>query len=110
MERVIEANDADFKEKIIEASKGVPIVVDFWAEWCMPCMMISPVLEKLAEEYAGKFILAKVDVDEAHQAAQTYRIMSIPCVKMFKNGELADEFIGALPEAQVREWLGKNLG
>jgi len=109
METEIEVKDADFNEKIIEASKSKPIVVDFWATWCMPCNMLSPVLEKFAKEYNGKFILAKVNVDEAKAASQKYDIMSIPCVKLFKNGEIADEFIGAIPKEQVKEWLDKNL-
>ena len=109
METEIEVKDADFNEKVIEASKSKPIVVDFWAPWCGPCNMLSPVLEKFAKEYKGKFILAKVNVDEARTTAQNYGVMSIPCVKLFKNGEVADEFIGAIPESDVKEWLDKNL-
>jgi len=109
METEIEVKDADFNEKIIEASKNKPIVVDFWATWCMPCNMLSPVLEKFAKEYNGKFILAKVNVDEARAASQKYGIMSIPCVKLFKDGNVIDEFIGALPESDVKEWIDKNL-
>ena len=109
METEIEVKDADFDEKVIEASKNKPIVVDFWAPWCMPCNTLSPVLGKFAKEYQGKFVLAKVNVDEARTASQKYGIMSIPCVKLFKNGEIADEFIGALPESDVKEWFDKNL-
>ena len=107
---IAEVNDNDFQEKVIEKSKEIPVVVDFWATWCMPCLMLGPVLEKLAEEYKGKFILAKVNVDVARETAMKYGIMSIPSVKMFKNGEIVDEFIGALPEGRVKEWLEKNLG
>ncbi len=110
METKIEVNDNSFNEMVIEQSKKVPIVVDFWATWCGPCLMLSPALEKFAEEYQGKFILAKVNVDEARTAAQKYGIMSIPNVKMFKDGKVTDEFIGAIPESQVKEWLDKNLG
>ena len=106
----IEVKDDDFNENVIEASKSKPIVVDFWATWCMPCNMLSPTLERFAKEYKGKFILAKANVDEARTVAQNYGIMSIPCVKMFKDGEVIDEFIGAIPESQVKEWLDKNLG
>ena len=109
METKIEVNDNDFNEMVIEQSKKVPIVVDFWATWCGPCLMLSPALEKFAEEYQGKFILAKVNVDEARTAAQQYGIMSIPNVKMFKDGEVVDEFIGALPELLVKNWIDKNL-
>mgnify|MGYP005643937529 CR=1 FL=1 len=109
METKIEVDDNNFNKMVIEQSKKIPVIVDFWAPWCMPCLMLSPALEKFAEEYKGKFILAKVNVDEARTAAQKYGIMSIPCVKMFKNGEVADEFIGALPEPMVKNWIDKNL-
>ncbi len=108
-ELIIEVNDDDFKEKVIEKSKKVPIVVDFWAEWCMPCLILKPVLEKLVKEYKGKFILAKLNVDKSPLTSQAYGIMSIPAVKLFKNGKVVAEFIGALPEEAVREWLDKNL-
>lgn len=110
MEIEIEADDDNFKEKVVEQSKNTPVVADFWAEWCMPCNTLSPVLEKLAKEYNGKFVLAKVNVEEARTKAQEYKVMSIPSVKMFKGGKVIDEFIGALPEEQVKEWLDKNLG
>ena len=109
METKIEVDDNNFNEMVIEQSKKIPIIVDFWAPWCMPCNMLSPVLEKFAEEYQGKFILAEVNVGEARAVAQKYSIMSIPCVKMFKNGEIVDEFIGALPEPMVKNWIDKNL-
>ena len=109
METEIEARDDDFNEKVTEASKTRPIVVDFWADWCMPCNMLGPILERFAKEYKGRFILVKVNVDEARAASQKYRISSIPCVKMFKDGEIADEFIGAIPESHVKEWLDRNL-
>ncbi len=105
----IEVNDENFQQEVIEKSKEVPVVVDFWAAWCMPCMMLAPVLEKLAHEYGGKFVLAKLNVDNAPVTAQSYGVMSIPTVKMFKNGKVVDEFIGAMPEEMVRTWLDKNL-
>ena len=105
----IEVNDENFQEKVIEQSKKIPVVVDFWAPWCMPCLMLSPILEKLAKEYNGKFILAKANVDETRTYAQEYMVMSIPNVKLFKNGKVVDEFIGALPESSVRKWLDKNI-
>jgi putative thioredoxin len=105
----IEVNDENFQEKVIEQSKKVPVVVDFWAPWCMPCLMLSPILEKLAKEYNGKFILAKANVDETRTYAQEYMVMSIPNVKLFKNGKVVDEFVGALPESSVRKWLEKNI-
>jgi putative thioredoxin len=105
----IEVNDENFQEKVIEQSKKIPVVVDFWASWCMPCLMLSPILEKLAKEYNGKFILAKLNVDENRITSQKYGIMSIPSVKLFKNGKVVDEFVGALPELSVREWLNKSI-
>ncbi len=104
----IEVNDNDFQEKIIEQSKNIPIVVDFWAQWCPPCLILGPTLEKLVKEYDGKFILAKINVGENQAIARTYGIMSIPAVKMFKEGRVVDEFVGTLPEPAVREWLDKN--
>lgn len=109
MKTKIEVNDSNFEKEVIERSRQVPVVVDFWAEWCMPCMILSPVLEKLAEEYDSKFVLAKANVDNARIKAQEYRIMSIPAVKMFRNGKVFDEFVGAFPEGQIREWLDKNI-
>ena len=109
-EVVIEVDDTNFEEKVIKQSARIPVVVDFWASWCMPCLMLSPILEKLAKEYKGKFVLAKCDVDEARENATKYSVMSIPSVKMFKKGDIVDGFIGAIPESNVREWLNKNLG
>jgi len=110
METKIEVTDNDFDEKVLEQSKKVPVVVDFWAAWCAPCLRLGPTLENLADEYGGKFILAKLNVDAGPTVSQKYGIMSIPCVKMFKDGEVVDEFIGALPESTVKQWLDKNLG
>lgn len=106
----IEVNDSNFREKVIEQSSRVPVVVDFWATWCMPCVMLSPILEKLAREYDGKFILAKANVDEARASAQEYRVMSIPAVKMFKDGKVIDEFIGLRPEDAIKQWLDSTIG
>mgnify|MGYP000734072582 CR=1 FL=1 len=109
-ETIIDVNEPDFQEKVIERSKETPVVVDFWAPWCQPCLFLSPTLEKLAREYDGKFILAKINVDQNRFIAQRYGIMSIPSVKMFKKGEIVGEFLGAMPEPHVRGWLDKNLG
>ncbi len=106
---IINITDQDFEEKIIEKSKEIPVVADFWATWCSPCLMLSPILEKFAQEYEGKFILAKINVDKAKIASQKYGIMSIPSVKMFKDGKIVDEFIGAIPENSIKEWINKNL-
>ena len=106
---VINVTDVDFKEKVIENSEETPIVVDFWAQWCPPCLILGPILEELEEESKSKFILAKINVDKAPKTSKQYNIMSIPSVKMFKQGKQIAEFVGALPKEQVREWLDKNL-
>lgn len=106
---IINAIDTDFNEKVIEKSKEIPIVVDFWADWCPPCTILGPVLEKVVEEYKEKFILVKVNVNQAQERSKEYKITSIPNVKMFKDGRIVDEFIGSMPEDSVKEWLNKNL-
>ncbi len=101
---VINVTDEDFEEKVIIKSMEIPVVVDFWATWCSLCLILSPALEKFAEEDKGKFVLIKVNVDNARAKSQEYGIMSIPSVKIFKNGEVADEFVGAVPEENVKKW------
>ncbi len=101
--------DIDFKEKVIENSKKKPIVVDFWAQWCQPCLILGPILKEFEEESKDKFVLAKINVDEAPETSKQYNIMAIPSVKMFKQGKQIAEFVGALPKEQVKEWLNKNL-
>lgn len=105
----IEVDDGNFKEKVIEQSERVPIVVDFWASWCRPCLMLAPILEKLIRDYKGKFILAKYNIEKNPYFTQKYMVMSIPSVKLFKKGKVVDEFVGVLPEQNIRQWLGKNL-
>ena len=99
----------DFQKEIIEQSFKKPVLVDFWAEWCGPCRVLGPVLEKLADKYKDKFTLAKVNTDENQAIAAKYEIRGIPCVKLFIDGEVSDEFTGALPENKVEEWLKRVL-
>jgi len=105
----IEVNDDNFQEKVIEMSRKLPVLVDFYADWCPPCKILSPILKKIVKEYNGKFILAKVNVDDAQITAGGFGIMSVPTVMLFKNGEPIDYFVGALPEPQIREWLNRRL-
>ncbi len=106
---VVNVTDATFKEAVIEESRRRPVVVDFWAGWCQPCRIIGPVLERLAEEHQGEFLLAKLDVDANQQASMAFRIQSIPAVKAFRDGAVVNEFIGAVPEPVIRQFLESIL-
>ena len=99
----------DFQKDVIEESFNIPILVDFWAEWCGPCRILGPVLEKLAKKYADKWKLVKINTEEFPEIASQYGIRSIPNVKLFHKGKVINEFVGALPEKMIEDWLRKSI-
>jgi len=104
---MINLTDENFEKEIQKAEK--PVLVDFWAEWCMPCFILGPILEKVAEEYNDKFIFAKVNVDSAPLISQKYGIKQIPTVILFNKGKSVSGFIGVKPEPVIKKWIEQNL-
>ena len=102
---VFDATAATFEDEVIRTSVETPVLVDFWAPWCGPCKTLGPLLEKLATDYNGAFVLAKIDVDKEQELAAAFQIRSVPTVMLVKGGQLVDGFPGALPEGQLREFL-----
>lgn len=106
---VRETSAESFDEDVFQQSQQVPVIVDFWAEWCAPCRMLGPTLESLADEFAGKFVLVKAETERVPEAASRFQVQSIPAVYAVCGGEIVEAFVGALPEPQIRSWLERVL-
>ena len=103
----IRVNDENFKQEVLESD--LPTLVDFWADWCMPCRMVAPVVEEIAREYQGKLKVCKLNVDEARNTASDYGIMSIPTLAIFKNGKVVDKNVGALSKTELEKVIKPHL-
>jgi putative thioredoxin len=107
---VIDVDVTNFQTDVVERSRKTPVLLDLWATWCGPCKTLGPILEKLAREMKGRFVLAKVDIDRNPEIADALQVQSVPTVMLLKDGRIADGFTGALPEAQIRKFLDVHLG
>lgn len=103
---LIEFTDDNFEEEVLKSD--IPVMVDFWAVWCGPCKIIAPVVEELSNEFEGKFKIGKLDVDNNQNVSMKYGIRSIPTLLIFKNGEMVDQLVGALPKAKIAEKLNEH--
>lgn len=106
----IVATDQNFAQEVLEASSRQPVLVDFWAPWCGPCRTLMPMLDRIADDYAGRFVLAKVNTDEEQRVAGHFGIRSIPTVMLFHHGQVVEQFVGVQPESAIRALLDKHLG
>jgi putative thioredoxin len=106
---IVTVTAENFQSIVLNGSFDRPVLVDFWADWCAPCRMLMPILAQLAEEYRGRFILAKVNTEEQQSLAAQFGIRSLPTVQLFKSGQPVDQFMGALPEGQIREFLDRHI-
>jgi len=102
-------DDSNFSKEVIEKSKKTPVLVDFWATWCPPCRMLAPVLEEVSKELEGKIIVAKADTAKCPKICQEYEIMSIPALKLFKNGKVVAETVGFMPKNALIDWVKEYL-
>ncbi len=107
MGKPVDVTEDTFDDEVLNSD--LPVLVDFWAEWCGPCRMVSPIVEELADEYEGKAKFAKVDVDENADISMEYNIRSIPSLLLFKNGEVVDQVVGAVPKSQLKKKLDEQV-
>jgi thioredoxin 1 len=106
-QQIVHVSDSSFEQDVLKSN--VPVLLDFWAEWCGPCKMIAPILDQIAAEYAGKVLVAKMNVDESPRTPTKYSVRSIPTLMLFKNGTVVDQKIGAVRKADVAAFLDSNL-
>lgn len=109
MSKALQLTDDSFEKEVLNAETNKPVLVDFWAEWCGPCKMVGPIVEELAEEFDGKAKIGKVDVDSNPETSTKYGIRSIPSLLIFKDGEVVDQIVGAVPKAQLKKQLEAQL-
>jgi len=107
-DNLLNVTNENFQSEVLESE--VPVVVDFWAPWCGPCKMVAPIMEELSGEYDGKVKFAKLNTDDAREIAVKYGIMSIPTMKIFKEGEVVDSMSGAVPKEYMKEFIDKSIG
>jgi thioredoxin 1 len=103
----MEINDSNFKQEVLDSD--LPVLVDFWAPWCMPCSMVAPIVEEIAKEYRGRLKVCKVNVDQAPQTAASYGIMSIPTLSIFKNAKVAEQIVGAVTKSVLLEKINPHI-
>ena len=103
MSNLLELSDGEFQDKVIDSE--LPVLIDFWAPWCGPCRMLSPIIDELSSEFQGRIVFAKMNTDENPATPGQYNIMSIPSLLLFKDGQLADRSVGVRPKSQLKEWL-----
>ncbi len=109
-ENIQAATDGNFENEVLSASNSQPVLVDFWAEWCRPCHMLAPTVAEVANEYAGKIKVMKLNVDEAMNAAGRYNIRGIPTILVFKNGQVVEQIVGAVPKDQITKAVDRHVG
>ena len=109
-ENILAVNDGNFDTEVLTASKSQPVMVDFWAEWCRPCHMLAPTVAEIANDYAGKIKVMKLNVDEAMNSASRYNIRGIPTILVFKDGQVVEQIVGAVAKDQIAKAVDRHVG